>query len=110
MKKKPTSYIIWGLAIMPLILSVLFWVFLYATRVPYKYDDDDIEVEQTEEIEYQEVDKAVLYLSDNFPRDLWIGTGYDSCTVEETFRADTLIVIARDKSITVHIYDKDDYE
>ena len=110
MKKKPTSYIIWGLAIMPLILSVLVWVFLYATRVPYKYDDDDddIVVVQTEEIEYQEVDKAVLYLGDEVSKDLWFGSRYDSCTVEGSFRADTLIVITSDKSLTVHIYGKDD--
>ncbi|MDE7377241.1 MAG: hypothetical protein K2N16_10395, partial [Muribaculaceae bacterium] len=81
-----------------------FWVFIYATRVPCKYDDDEVIVEQVE-IEYQEVDKAVLYLGDKYSKDLWFGNSYDSCTVDGPFYADTLIIVSTDKSIQVHIYD-----
>lgn len=104
MKKKPTSYIILGMAILPVVLSVLFWVFLYATRVPYKFDDDVVIVEP-EEIEYQEVDKAVLYLGDEYSKDFWFGSYYDSCTVDGSFCVDTLIIISTDKAITVNLHD-----
>ena len=37
MKKKPTSYIILGMAIVPVVLSIAFWLFLWATRQPYDH-------------------------------------------------------------------------
>lgn len=99
MKKKPTSYIIWVLAVLPVILSVAFWTLLYATRQPRDYSDYEEYVPR----EYKDVDKAVIYMgSTDWNPYVY---GYDSCTVEGSFHADTLVIISTDKSITVDQYD-----
>lgn len=106
MKKKPTSYIIWGMAIVPLILSVAFWIFLYATRQLHEYPIDVPPFEEEVVIyppEHQKLDKAVLYLGDN-DLDIYV-YGYDSCSVEGQFCPDTLVIISNDKSINVYKQD-----
>lgn len=103
MKKKPTSYIIWGLAIVPVILSVALWIFLWATRQPCHFNDTLLEEAVPEPLE--EVNKAVIYVGDNE----WWENNYtfpmDSCTVEGSFRADTLVIISNDKGIIFYNYD-----
>lgn len=99
MKKKPTSYIIWGMATLPIILSVAFWLFLVATRQPYNHS---VSVEVYEPMKFQNVDKAVLYLGDSsYDLNVW---SYDSCSVEGSFHTDTLVIISNDKSITFYNY------
>lgn len=104
--KKPTSYIILGLAIAPIVLSVLLWVFIYATRKPYdpeeRYGGYMVEVEEPT---YQDVDKAVIYLGDNRWYEYLNKFDFDSCSVDGSFYADTLVIISTNKSIQVKKYD-----